>query len=114
MKRQQVSKSVKTETVSVRTIGLVSDQIHQLAQLHQERDELYGVDYLRIGPSLLGMFPDGIELRTSSDFTRFALFLQAHGKLVRYAARFGKGGHVDSLNDISVYAQLLRHADEVS
>jgi hypothetical protein len=59
------------------------------------------------------MFPDGIELRDPSDFTRFALFLQAHGKLVRYAATFSQGGHPDSLDDSSVYAQLLKFVDSL-
>jgi hypothetical protein len=57
------------------------------------------------------MFPDGIELREPEDFTRFALFLQAHGKLVRYASRFTQGGHNDSLDDTAVYAQILKFVD---
>jgi hypothetical protein len=60
------------------------------------------------------MFPEGVELSTPSDFTRFALFCQAHGKLIRYAARFAQGGHPDSLDDASVYSQLLKFVDERS
>jgi hypothetical protein len=53
-----------------------------------------------------------VELKSPSDFTRFALFAQAHGKLCRYAARFAAGGHPDSLDDTAVYAQLLKFVDE--
>jgi hypothetical protein len=61
----------------------------------------------------LGIFPDGLELKTASDFTRFALFTQCHGKLLRYAANFHRGGHAESLDDLSVYAQLLNYTDEL-
>jgi hypothetical protein len=59
------------------------------------------------------MFPDGVELSTPADFTRFALFCQAHGKLVRYASTFAQGGHPDSLDDNSVYSQLLKFVDSL-
>ena len=104
---------MKTQTVSVKTIAGVPDQIKALADIHQDRQETYGQDYLRIGPSLLGMFPDGVELRSEQDMTRFALFCQAHGKLLRYAARFTQGGHGDSLDDLSIYSQLLKHVDDL-
>jgi hypothetical protein len=61
---------------------------------------------------MAALFPEGVELKSPSDFTRFALFAQAHGKLVRYAARFAAGGHPDSLDDTAVYAQILRFVDE--
>jgi hypothetical protein len=71
------------------------------------------MDFLNVGPSLAGLFPDGVQLNTASDFTRFALFCQAHGKLVRYASTFSEGGHQDSLDDSSVYAQLLKFVDSL-
>jgi hypothetical protein len=33
-------------------------------------------------------------------------------KLARYANNFFTGGHADSLEDISVYAQMLREVDD--
>lgn len=107
-------RTVKTETVSVRPVTDVADNLSALVQLHQDRSELYGDDYLRVGPSFAGVFPHGLELKSPADFTRFALLTHIHGKLLRYAARFHDGGHDDSLDDISVYAQLLKHADEVT
>lgn len=91
----------------------VADRIKKLADIHRQRSELYGEDYLRVGQSLMAHFPDGVILKTAKDFTRFALLLQAHGKMLRYTATFPHGGHADSLDDLSVYSQLLRHADEV-
>ena len=91
----------------------VSDKLRGLAKLHDERQGLYGFDYLKVGSSLAGMFPEGITLNGPEDFTRFALLIHAHGKLLRYSSRFHDGGHEDSLDDLSVYSQLLSHADEV-
>lgn len=85
-----------------------------LIELHDQRGSLYGTDYLSVGVSLAGIFPGGVELHTASDFARFALFIHAHGKLVRYATQFSEHGHGDSLDDLSVYSQLLRHTDDVS
>ena len=42
----------------------------------------------------------------------FSLFNPAIiNKIARYAENFDKGGHDDSLNDISVYAAMLRSID---
>jgi hypothetical protein len=98
----------------VRQINSVADSIGHLAELHEQREQQYGADYLRAGSSLMGMFPDGLALRCEADFTRFGLLNRIHDKLLRYAANFGTGGHADTLDDISVYAQLLKHADEVN
>ena len=95
-------------------IGGVVDHIQKLANIHRERQELYGQDFLQIGPSLMALFPEGVELKTADDFTRLALLLQAHGKLLRYCVNFKRGGHADSLDDLSVYAQLLRYVDELA
>lgn len=100
--------------MSVRQIDSVADSIEHLAELHSERERQYGADYLRAGTSLMGMFPDGLNLVSPADFTRFGLLNRIHDKLLRYAANFNQGGHADTLDDISVYAQLLKHADEVN
>jgi hypothetical protein len=89
------------------------DRFNELAQIHEDRANLYGDDYLRAGTSLAAIFPQGVVLRTAEDFNRLALFIRVHDKLLRYANCFDDGGHQDSLDDISIYAQLLRHADEV-
>jgi hypothetical protein len=90
----------------------VAEQLKDLASIHEQRSGLYGQDFLRVGPSLMAIFPEGLTLSTAEEFTRFALFAQIHGKLLRYAARFKEGGHADSLDDLAVYAQILRQVDE--
>jgi hypothetical protein len=60
------------------------------------------------------MFPRGLHLRTAEEFGRFNLLLHRMTKEVRYARCLFDGGHVDSLDDISVYAQLAQNFDSVS
>jgi hypothetical protein len=97
-----------------KAVTTVPEQLKNIAAIHEERKGTYGQDFLNVGPSLQAIFPDGLELSTKEDFTRFALFAQAHGKLLRYASRFKEGGHADSLDDLSLYAQLLRYVDGLS
>jgi hypothetical protein len=90
---------------------LPRERIDALISIYDQRRGTYGEDYTHIGESMIGMFPNGLNLVSERDFTRFALLCSIHGKLLRYAARFKDNGHADSLDDISIYAQLLRSVD---
>jgi|TARA_R110000765_G_scaffold207302_1_gene312385 hypothetical protein len=83
-----------------------------LAQVYEQRNELYGDNYKLPIMSLL--FPDGVTLRSEEDFTRYGVFVQVVSKVSRYAVQFGRGGHADSLNDLSVYAAMLQELDEMA
>lgn len=90
----------------------VPDRLKLLGELFLKRNKTYGAAYKFFGKTLLGMFPDGLSLKTEEDFNRFALFVLLTGKLTRYARVFSEGGHPDSLDDTSVYAQMLSEYDE--
>lgn len=87
-----------------KTLGLLAD-------LYRDRNAAYGDSYLTFGPVMEAMFPDGLVLRSAEDWNRFALFFLTVVKVHRYAMRFHDGGQQDSLDDIAVYAQMLRHVD---
>lgn len=94
----------KTPTVSEALIGL--------GELSAEKARQYSDAYKKIGPIIQTMFPGGgVTLRTPDDIVRFGLFMQMINKLSRYAYNFGSGGHHDSLDDLSVYSQMLRCFD---
>jgi hypothetical protein len=96
------------------TVKSVSQAIHDLAKIHADRRTLYGDDFLQVGEALVGFFPRGLTLRTAVDFNRFVLFLHQVTKVSRYAQCMARGhGHQDSLDDLSIYAQLLQHFDSV-
>ena len=89
----------------------VYEALEKLGGLYKERNALYGDNYKHFGKLLLAMFPEGIEINTEDDCNRFALFLHLLTKFSRYSEMFYKGGHPDSLDDISVYSQMLAELD---
>lgn len=89
----------------------VEGRLRDLAALHGDRRALYGDNYMHVGRIMMGMFPSGLELRNEEDFNRLHLFFHLVGKLTRYARQMPGGGHEDSLDDIAVYAMLLRQFD---
>lgn len=89
-----------------------AERLEELAELFKSRNEEYGSDYKIFGTRIKQFFPNGIVLATESDFKRFALLVMMIGKMSRYAQNFSKGGHDDSLRDLSVYAQMLAEVDE--
>lgn len=93
-------------------VKTVPKRLSDLGNLYAERNKLYGDNYKRFGETLMSHFPDGIELKNSDDFNRFALFCQVMHKLSRYARAMPSSGHSDSLNDLSVYAQMLGEWDD--
>lgn len=89
----------------------VAAALRSLGDLYAERNAVYGDSYHTFGRLLSELYPDGLTLHGESDFNRFICFFQALGKLTRYAPNFHKGGHADSLDDCSVYCQMLRELD---
>lgn len=77
------------------------------AQTYDERNRKYGNSYKRFGDVMVGMFPDGLTIRTAEDWNRMGLFVQATSKFVRYSAQFENGGHKDSAHDLINYAAML-------
>lgn len=92
----------------------VPDALADLAAIYRERNAIYKDDYLTMGTVLIGLFPHGIHLETGEELARFALFLDCVGKLGRYARTIKTGGHADSLDDNSIYSQMLQQFDSLA
>jgi hypothetical protein len=90
----------------------VPDELRKLAELYEGRNKLYSDNYMRFGKVMLAHFPDGLTIRTADDWNRLGVLVQVIAKFTRYVARFESGGHADSLDDTSVYAQMLKEIDE--
>lgn len=91
----------------------VPTRLHALAKIYQDRNAVYGDDYMHAGKILSGYFPRGINLKTEEDFRRFYMFVHMIGKTNRYAHCMARGeGHADSLNDLSVYGQITQETDD--
>jgi len=89
----------------------VPQRLVDLAKIFEDRQAIYGDNYMHIGEIMMGMFPSGLELKTADEFNRLHLFFHLVGKLTRYARAMPGGGHDDSLDDEAVYAMLLRQFD---
>ena len=82
------------------------------ADIFRKRNAVYGNNYLNVGKCFIGLFPDGIELKTEDDFNRFHIFMLGVVKLTRYANNWKNGGHLDSSDDAMVYLAMLSSIDE--
>jgi len=92
----------------------VDQRLTDLGKLFKQRNALYGDNYKLFGKIMVLMFQNKpVTLTTEADFNRFALYVQIVGKVTRYANQFAKGGHEDSLDDNSVYSQMLQEIDQL-
>jgi hypothetical protein len=89
----------------------VPEALTALAELYRQRHAVYGESYESFGRVFMALFPGGLEIATVDEANRAALLFHVVDKLIRYANNFDRGGHGDSLDDISVYAQMLRDYD---
>jgi len=92
--------------------SFVPDNLKKLAELFEERNKTYGSNYKEIGFVLHALFPEGICVNSHEDWSRFGCLFQMISKLTRYVQNFESGGHRDSLDDLSVYAQMLSELDD--
>lgn len=82
------------------------------AEIFKQRNSVYGNNYLNVGKCFVGLFPEGVQLKTADDFNRFHIFMLAVVKLTRYANNWSVGGHLDSSDDAMVYMAMLSSIDE--
>jgi hypothetical protein len=87
--------------------------LREAADLFAKHNKLYKDNYHKVGAIYALMFPNGITLRTPADFNRFAIVVQMVNKLVRYSFNWVTG-HPDSLDDLSIYAMMLKELDNNS
>ena len=83
-----------------------------IVQLLADRHALYGDNYHRFGPIMkLLIGNQKINPASADDMARLGIFVQIVGKITRYGEQFDRGGHDDSLDDMAVYAMMLKELD---
>lgn len=88
----------------------VPQMLCSAADIYEQRNKIYGNNYFRFGTvarEILG----NIELKSAEDFNRFGILVQILSKITRYGENFKRGGHDDSLDDLAVYAMMLKELD---
>ena len=98
--------------VDASNVASVPERLRLAAKIYEERNKLYGDNYKHFGAAMIGLFPNGLSLKTADDWTRMGMLIQIAAKVTRYAKNFERNGHKDSLDDLSVYAQMLAEVDE--
>jgi len=99
----------------VHSIGkkaVVPEALRSCAEIYEERNKLYGDNYKRFGQVMGILFPNGINLDNEMEYNRYGIFVQMISKIMRYAENWEKG-HPDSLDDLSVYSQMLNELDGI-
>ncbi len=91
----------------------VPDRLSALSDIYRERNAIYKNDYLEFGDVMAALFPEGITLKTGEEFNRFCLFVSMMIKMRRYSKNVLSGGHIDSLDDVAVFSQMLQEWDEI-
>jgi hypothetical protein len=86
--------------------------MEQMAATFRERNKVYKDNWKRHIKMLMGLFPDGITIKTEEEWARFNFFLMITVKLSRYVEQWNEGGHSDSMHDAAVYAAMLEAFDE--
>ena len=91
----------------------IAESLMKLAELRKNRNNSYGDISELKGDIILALF-GGVppKIKTAEDFNRFAMLDFIVSKLARYCANFNDTGHDDSLDDISVYCQMLKEKDK--
>lgn len=90
-------------------VGGVTQALKDAAETFSERNKVYGSGYRRHGDIMKALFPNGFELHSANDFTRFHLLELMVIKLNRYCNSLQTTGqlHRDSIHDLGVYAFML-------
>ena len=93
----------------------VDGALTRLAGLYLERNALYKDNYKKFGMLMVALqnfVPGGsFPTETEDDWNRLCMLFMMASKLSRYCASYMDGGHLDSLDDTSVYAQMLNEID---
>lgn len=89
----------------------VPDELIGKADLYRQRNKLYGDNYKRFGPIMKLLLPMNTIPTDPHTLNRLGILIQIIAKVTRYCQQFDKGGHVDSLDDLSVYSMMLKELD---
>jgi hypothetical protein len=88
----------------------VPETLREAAAIYEQRNTLYGENYKVFYRVMDAIFPDGIFAK-GEDWNRIGMLIQMVNKLTRYIQNFDRGGHEDSLYDLSVYCHMLLELD---
>ncbi len=91
------------------------ERLRDAARLFEQRNAMYGGNYVLFGEVAQAMLPDGLTVSTPEQWRRAALFVHMLTKLTRYAQAMQRGrGHQDSLDDFAVCDMMQAECDDLA
>lgn len=87
------------------------DSLRAAAEIYEQRNKLYGDNYKKYGHAFFPLLK-GLLVETPHDLNRMGVLHMILSKVSRYCENFNKGGHDDSLDDLAVYAMMLKELDQ--
>ena len=92
-----------------------SQRLQDAANLFRQRNDQYGNNYQTIGAALHQAFGGKpTVVSTPEEWYRVFTVCMLVMKTTRYAQNLHRGGHQDSLDDLSVYAQMGAEMDDIA
>ena len=82
-------------------------------ETYRARSKVYGGSYVTHGDLMAVLFPNGIELKSPMDFSRFNALNSMVVKLCRYTKDFATAPHQDSIHDLGVYSFIMEEMDQL-
>lgn len=83
-----------------------ADILAKMGDTYRQRNEVYGDNYLVVGKVMEILFPEGVLLKTADQFNKWHLFELMIVKLTRFTN--SELTHVDSIEDLAVYAAMVQ------
>lgn len=83
-----------------------ADELERAAEIFRERQAVYGKNWIQFGPMMHEIFPEGLKIETAEEWARLGILIQVANKFTRICQTFKKGGHIDSSDDLAVYASM--------
>lgn len=91
--------------LSLKDFISVSDILRKGASTFEERNKTYGENYMRVGAVMAALFPEGVALKSDTEFLVWHIFELMVVKMTRLAT--SDLTHEDSAHDMMVYAAML-------
>jgi len=79
--------------------------LREMGRTFEERNAVYGDNFRMVGRVMEVLFPEGVTLRTASDYDVWHLFELKVVKLTRFA--ISGLTHTDSVHDDAVYSAMI-------
>lgn len=111
----RAERSMKTGEPAADRVPTVPEMLRAAAGINEERGKLYGDNYKHVGEIMRGLFPRGVRVYAGDvdGWNRLHFVFHFVNKLSRYCQNMERNGtgHVDSLDDLAVYAMMAKECD---